>query len=67
MHSYTPLFSFISKQITVVRAGRIELPSRPWQGRVLPLNHARNFKQNLKISSANYSIRTLLFPPEKGH
>ena len=25
-----------------VRAGRIELPSRPWQGRVLPLNHARN-------------------------
>lgn len=24
-----------------VRAGRIELPSRPWQGRILPLNHAR--------------------------
>ncbi len=27
-----------------MRAGRIELPSRPWQGRVLPLNHARNVK-----------------------
>ena len=25
-----------------VRVGRIELPSRPWQGRVLPLNHTRN-------------------------
>jgi hypothetical protein len=25
-----------------VRVGRIGLPSRPWQGRVLPLNHARN-------------------------
>ena len=25
----------------VVRAGRIGLPSHPWQGRVLPLNHAR--------------------------
>ena len=24
-----------------VRVGRIELPSRPWQGRVLPLNHTR--------------------------
>ncbi len=25
-----------------VRAARIELASQPWQGRVLPLNHARN-------------------------
>jgi hypothetical protein len=25
-----------------VRLGRIELPSRPWQGRILPLNHSRN-------------------------
>jgi hypothetical protein len=24
-----------------VRVGRIELPSRPWQGRILPLNHTR--------------------------
>ncbi len=24
-----------------VRVGRIELPSHPWQGRVLPLNHTR--------------------------
>ena len=24
-----------------VRIGRIELPTRPWQGRVLPLNHIR--------------------------
>ena len=40
-----------------MRAGRIELPSRPWQGRVLPINHARNV-------SENYSSRTLLFSPE---
>ena len=26
-----------------VRIGRIELPSHPWQGRVLPLNHIRSF------------------------
>lgn len=26
-----------------VRVGRIELPSRPWQGRILPLNHTRAF------------------------
>ena len=25
----------------VVRPGRIGLPSHPWQGRVLPLNHDR--------------------------
>lgn len=25
----------------LVRIGRIELPTRPWQGRVLPLNHIR--------------------------
>ena len=29
-----------------VRVGRIELPSHPWQGRVLPLNHTRN-KSNI--------------------
>ena len=27
-----------------VRVGRIELPSHPWQGRVLPLNHTRNVR-----------------------
>ncbi len=27
---------------SLVRVGRIELPSHPWQGRVLPLNHTRN-------------------------
>src|SRR5262245_4364829 len=26
----------------VVRLARIELASRPWQGRILPLNHSRN-------------------------
>ena len=25
-----------------MRVGRIELPSRPWQGRILPLNHTRS-------------------------
>ena len=32
----------------LVRAGRLELPSRPWQGRVLPLNHARITYINLQ-------------------
>ena len=27
--------------LIVVLIGRIELPSRPWQGRILPLNHIR--------------------------
>ena len=35
----------LGKNITdkqlMVRPGRIELPSHPWQGRVLPLNHDR--------------------------
>ena len=26
-----------------MRLGRIELPSHPWQGRVLPLNHGRKY------------------------
>jgi hypothetical protein len=29
-----------------VRVGRIELPSHPWQGRVLPLNHTRLSRQS---------------------
>ena len=36
-----------------VRLGRIELPSHPWQGRVLPLNH------NRKIY--NFVFKKLLF------
>jgi hypothetical protein len=28
--------------VLIVRVGRIGLPSHPWQGRVLPLNHTRN-------------------------
>ena len=32
-----------SASLHLVRVGRIELPSHPWQGRVLPLNHTRNF------------------------
>lgn len=31
------------------RTGRIELPPRPWQGRILPLNHARMPIQNWSV------------------
>ncbi len=38
-----------------VRVGRIELPSRPWQGRILPLNHTRKFsdynKESIKFNN----------------
>ena len=34
-------YSSLQKGYFLVRAGRIELPSAPWQGAVLPLNHAR--------------------------
>ena len=27
----------------LVRAGRIELPSTPWQGVIIPLNYAREY------------------------
>ena len=48
-----------------VRIGRIELPTRPWQGRVLPLNHIR-FRQK-HSTSAHYFSRTLLvFLPQPG-
>lgn len=33
------------------RAKRIELSSQPWQGHVLPLNHAREIGCYLKIIS----------------
>ncbi len=31
-----------NRNTLVVRVGRIELPTRPWQGRILPLNHTRD-------------------------
>lgn len=37
--SSLPFFAFC---VHSVRAGRIELPTRPWQGRIIPLNHARD-------------------------
>lgn len=40
VNSRAPL-DVLLESFYVVRVGRIELPSRPWQGRVLPLNHAR--------------------------
>ena len=36
-----------------VRAGRIELPSQPWQGRILPLNHARLTNMNILTDIRN--------------
>ena len=41
---------------TDVRPARIELASRPWQGRVLPLNHGRLFYLFI-----NFSIALLFF------
>ena len=35
-----------------VRVGRIELPSRPWQGRILPLNHTRLFISQTRSSKS---------------
>ena len=35
-----------------MRVGRIELPSRPWQGRILPLNHTRSYHLLKRIDSA---------------
>ena len=37
------------------RAKRIELSSQPWQGRVLPLNHARKNLSNYPFIIANLS------------
>ncbi len=41
-----------------VRVGRIELPSRPWQGRILPLNHTRILYTFIKLDCAPTRIRT---------
>ena len=40
----------------IVRVGRIELPTQPWQGRVLPLNHTRNFVFKLYTIFNTYTI-----------
>ncbi len=40
MQSFNRMLSQAVQKV-VVRLGRIELPSHPWQGRVLPLNHSR--------------------------
>ena len=44
------------------RAKRIELSSQPWQGRVLPLNHARKnqFTFNTKIIT-NFRVNVQLY------
>ena len=36
------------------RAKRIELSSQPWQGRVLPLNHARKIFKDYTIIVTNF-------------
>lgn len=45
------------------RAKRIELSSQPWQGRVLPLNHARInlFTFNNKIITNFYVVYNIYF------
>ena len=41
--------------LVAVRPGRIELPNRPWQGRVIPLNHGRSIHQyRMIILHASY-------------
>gem|GEM_PF-2417112 len=53
-----------------VRPGRIELPSHPWQGRVLPLNHDRIYT-SLNFTMKKFSkqirharTRSLSLPPK---
>jgi hypothetical protein len=47
-------FALSSKTLRLfVRIGRIELPSHPWQGRVLPLNHIRNNLRTVYPESGN--------------
>lgn len=65
-----PYFSTHLKE-TSVRPGRIELPSTPWQGVVIPLNYGRFFKQNEytilvvtnKFSAGNFSRPRLAVLP----
>ncbi len=35
--------------LLIVRVPRIELGSRPWQGRILPLNHTRKHSTSIQI------------------
>ncbi|MEY2664592.1 MAG: hypothetical protein RIT04_400 [Candidatus Parcubacteria bacterium] len=46
-----------------VRAGRIELPSHPWQGCVLPLNHARIRYNNVQDYSVPFYFLLLTGAP----
>lgn len=45
------------------RAKRIELSSQPWQGRVLPLNHARKngFDYPLIIANLDLTYKSYFF------
>ena len=47
------------------RAKRIELSSQPWQGRVLPLNHARKSGKLLYVYYNKFTVAntTLFFGP----
>ncbi len=42
-HKESKLTATVFALLIVVRAPRIELGSQPWEGRILPLNHARIF------------------------
>lgn len=45
-----------------VRAGRIELPTHPWQGCILPLNHARNIcHHSILYRKFNFNRKTALY------
>lgn len=54
-----------------VRPGRIELPTDPWQGPVIPLNHGRNYKvfsaSSVQRRSLRFSIvlTIIVFPTPK--
>lgn len=56
-----PAKSVARKARFVVRVGRIELPSRPWQGRILPLNHTRNI--DLSIENCCFLVGVQGFEP----
>src|SRR5690606_31640734 len=53
------------RNVVCVRVGRIELPSHPWQGCILPLNHTRKIvlgstirilTQNRKFTTRRYYL-----------
>ncbi len=50
------------KSFIVERVRGIEPPSQPWEGRVLPLNHARTFLIGLTILEIHtFFLRAILF------